>query len=94
MEYLKCDAKGCDHMEDVEAITADMVGKPCPKCGANLLTESDWTVYSVVVQPAMQAMVDAGLARLAPRGTPDEQKIRVGYHDGETTIRFHPKVSA
>lgn len=86
-EYLKCDAPGCDHSENVEAITADMVGRPCPKCGSNLLTEADWTMYSTVFQPAMRAMYVAGIARPASIGTAREQVLRVGYHDGEMTVR-------
>lgn len=39
---LKCDAPSCDY-EDTEArLTVELVGKPCPKCGANLLTEEDF----------------------------------------------------
>lgn len=41
--YLKCDAVGCDHVEFHEGhITLGMIGKECPKCGANLLTEEDY----------------------------------------------------
>jgi hypothetical protein len=39
---LKCDALGCDYEEPVPAITRDLIGKPCPKCGASLLTEQDF----------------------------------------------------
>lgn len=45
MEYLKCDATGCDHREHVGTITADMIGKPCPKCGASLLTKEDFETF-------------------------------------------------
>lgn len=41
---LKCDAEGCDYEETVEATSQNVnefIGKPCPKCGANLLTEAD-----------------------------------------------------
>jgi len=38
-----CDNPVCDHREDVEV--RDMpsfVGRPCPKCGENLLTDADF----------------------------------------------------
>lgn len=40
--YLKCDAKPCNHVETVDAIQASDIGKPCPKCGENLLTQRDF----------------------------------------------------
>jgi len=92
-KFLKCDAAECDHVEHIEAITADMVGKPCPKCGANLLTQGDWDVYSTVVQPAMRAMVDLGLAKEATVDTPAAERMSINYHDGELRFKF-PKATA
>jgi hypothetical protein len=40
---LECDAEGCDY-EDTEAKFEEYdkyLNQPCPKCGANLLTEAD-----------------------------------------------------
>lgn len=51
--YLVCDAEGCDHRQDVDDITADMIGTPCPKCGANLLTEQDYRTFSAMM-PAFE----------------------------------------
>ena len=87
-EFLRCDATGCDHVEDVGAITAEMVDKPCPKCGANLLTKADFDVYAAVFQPAMRMMFDLGLAKEAASGTPPEQSITVNYHDGEMRVKM------
>ena len=42
MKYLKCDRKCCDHTQEVNDITEELVGTPCPKCGDNLLTEADY----------------------------------------------------
>ena len=39
---LKCDADGCGHEETIDEIKASHIGTPCPKCGANLLTEEDY----------------------------------------------------
>ncbi len=38
---LKCDAPGCDFRDDAAIPHESLIGKPCPKCGANLLTEAD-----------------------------------------------------
>jgi hypothetical protein len=53
MEYLKCDASSCDHFE-MAPIVIENVGKPCPKCGANLLTQDDFINYR-----KMKAGIDA-----------------------------------
>lgn len=36
MQYLKCDEASCDHVENHEKLTEDMVNKECPKCHSNL----------------------------------------------------------
>lgn len=43
MAGLKCDAEGCDYRDDTIHIKdyEIYVNAPCPKCGANLLTEKD-----------------------------------------------------
>jgi len=42
---LKCDAPSCDFRQEGIRLTYDAIiantGRPCPKCGANLLTEDD-----------------------------------------------------
>jgi len=41
---VKCDAEGCDFREehvDIETLE-QWRNVPCPKCGANLLTDEDW----------------------------------------------------
>jgi hypothetical protein len=43
-EYLKCDTPSCDHFE-MTPIVIENVGKPCPKCGANILTPNDFIDY-------------------------------------------------
>jgi hypothetical protein len=89
-EFLKCDAEGCDHREDVNQITADMVGKPCPKCGANLLTQEDWDVYDASFRPLMEAMEKAGLSRPATKADmndPAAVLLSVNHHDGATRLQ-------
>lgn len=47
MEYhcvgLKCDAEGCGYVDDTVSLEDynKWLNVPCPKCGANLLTEAD-----------------------------------------------------
>ena len=40
--FLKCDRKGCLHVEAYDALSSSMIGKPCPRCKASLLTREDW----------------------------------------------------
>ena len=87
-QFLKCDAPNCDHHEDVPEITAEMVGKECPKCGANLLTETDWNMYSTVMKPAMDMMEALGISRPFVEGDPEHLKLRVHGHNGNLTMGF------
>lgn len=83
-EFLKCDAAYCDHVEEVPEITEGMVGKPCPLCGANLLTQEDWDQWKVMV-----AMVRA-VQSFAPTADDDSDKVmmRVGLHGDKTSIEI------
>ena len=81
--WLKCDADGCDHQEDVPWLTADMVGKPCPKCGANLLTDDDFKA-GVRMKAFLDALSEIGLVK-------DEQSesgvsVSINPHNGKTNI--------
>lgn len=87
-EFLKCDAEGCDHIENVDAITSEMVGKPCPICGANLLTQEDWMFYRDVLRPSMDMMTKLGLSRPAALDDPDHLTMRVSGHQGELHIKL------
>ena len=88
-EYLKCDAAGCDHVEDVDVIVAEMVGKPCPKCGANLLTAEDWNTWHERFVPVFNAMKVEGLIDPAAPSGPTVA-IRVGFHDGGLSFTTKP----
>lgn len=83
---LKCDAVGCDHVEEIEALTEDLIGKPCPKCGADLLTREDYTQGA-----ALEAMMNALLKGIpAVKPGPGIVQVNVGVHDGEFTMRVKP----
>jgi hypothetical protein len=85
-EFLRCDAAGCDHRENVETITESMIGKACPKCGANLLTASDYAAYAAHFRPAMELLEQLGIARPAAEGTVGA--VSINYHDGELRMRL------
>lgn len=89
IRQLKCDAPGCGHVEQVAEMTADLIGKPCPSCGANLLTQEDYE--------AGQAMLDVlkvfdVLGAFAPPGTVKEgvTRVSVNPHAGGMNIDIKP----
>lgn len=86
-EFLKCDAPGCTHVSDVEAITEDMIGTPCPVCGASLLTREDFDVWQVVFKPAIEASHAAGLTRDSSPDDVGHDRVRINWHDGELRVK-------
>lgn len=88
--YLKCDAKGCDHVEPRPGLLEADIGMPCPKCGANLLTREDyefakplWAVLDILNGFDDQPSVD--VAAELP-----EHMVRtsVNVHRGKTIIEI------
>ncbi len=53
---LRCDVPGCgyqtDYAETWETI-ADCIGRPCPKCGASLLTAEDYATMMMLYGVSM-----------------------------------------
>jgi hypothetical protein len=51
---LNCDAEGCDYTDPTVLVTdyPKWVNAPCPKCGANLLTQEDFEAVQVLIQLA------------------------------------------
>lgn len=93
--FLKCDAEGCDHQENHEVIGEDLVDKPCPKCGANLLTRRDFEDGRVMLA-ALRLLESAGLAKLGsdpgsavPEG---HELVTTRVHQGKIYIndKEHP----
>lgn len=83
-EFLKCDAPGCDHRELFGELTADLIGKPCPKCGASLLTQHDFDVWTTRFRPAIELGKELGI--LVDASSATGKPLSVGYHEGVTTI--------
>lgn len=92
-EFLKCDNEACGVTHDVGAITEDMIGTPCPKCGSDLLTKADWDFYVSVMKPGMEAMVALGLTKPAGADTPEHLRMSVNSHNGELRIKFPEAVT-
>lgn len=44
---LKCDAPTCDYVAPagLYVFGAHLIGTPCPKCGASLLTQQDYDIH-------------------------------------------------
>ena len=84
-EVLNCDADGCGHVESVGKITADMVNMPCPKCGANLLTEEDWQAWQPFsdLLGILNNVADGEATKAA-----DAVTLKVGLHGKTTKIEI------
>lgn len=82
--FLQCDADGCDHKEFVETITEDMVGKECPLCGENLLTEDDLKMFEPLMQ-TKKMLQDLGL--VADENTPEDvERSTISIHCHKKTV--------
>lgn len=68
---LHCDA--CGHTEARQILSESLIGKPCPSCGANMLTAEDYakTVDLLAVMGAfglVSVAHDDGLLSVQPHG--------------------------
>lgn len=56
---IKCDAVPCDYHDDSVSSSdyANFVNKPCPKCGANLLTEKDYQAFLTLEKFANSSLI-------------------------------------
>ena len=82
---IKCDAQGCDYNDDTAKFEEydQWLNKPCPKCGANLLTETDLNACK-----AMMGMAD--ILNEAIGDVPDGlETARIRFHmDGKGIKRL------
>lgn len=93
MLFLACDAPGCDVRVPIETFSAEHIGRPCPECGASLLTREDYEDALPTFQ-MLEALTRAGLARAltpeerAPGGAIPEGMARVSVRvkDGQTHV--------
>lgn len=90
-QFLKCDAEGCDHKESVSEITADLIGKPCPKCGANLLTKDDFESGQNLVEVINAFNKIFGPVDVPEDAAKDALKVSLNPHNGGITIQVKPQ---
>ena len=85
--YLLCDE--CGHTENYdEPMSRKHVGAPCPKCGADMLTEADYKIGRRVAF-VLGIFEFFGLMRrgaLDEKPGPGERKLRFHGRDGRLTI--------
>lgn len=89
---IKCDAAPCDYQETITEIVASDVGKPCPQCGNNLLTDEDYIAAKGYLA-AMQAMNDVFEIPADAPVDPNPLLVSVNPHAGDVTIRFSNKTA-
>lgn len=82
--YLKCDA--CDHHETVPQITQAEVGTPCPKCGADMLTQEDYDAFSAHV--ALLDAINMDVGPIDGDGPTSGVLVSVNHHAGEWNIKI------
>lgn len=59
-QFLKCDNPHCIYEENIDSIDESMIGKPCPNCGQNLLTEEDYK-YGKILEKTIGFLKSLGL---------------------------------
>jgi hypothetical protein len=72
---IKCDAIGCDY-EDPTVPYEDYkqwVNKPCPKCGANLLTEQDYATTRFLAELVSAAN------KVIPPAPEEEERVKMVF---------------
>ena len=97
---IKCDAEGCDYKdefgswgttpEEVLAVKDQYLNKPCPKCGANLLTEEDAnTIITLVNLVAPITALEDAMVKELGEAHPLNKKIKTNIiMDGSGEVDF------
>lgn len=89
--FLHCDA--CHHEVTLDGwMGKQHIGLPCPLCGADMLTESDYKVGRRV-QWVIRVLRFLGLVRpAASKPRPGDQRVRLHYHNGRFTYSQDPHI--
>jgi len=86
--FLHCDE--CHHDVSFDGyLRKELIGHPCPLCGADMLTKHDYKVGKRI-EWFLRFLRFVGLAKVYEEGEqiPDGfKKVRIHTHDGRTTIR-------
>lgn len=81
---LICDVSGCGHEEPISPPYQAKVGAPCPKCGADLLTQDDCD--AMVKTDAVLALLNDCIGPIEPCGV--ARPISVNPHAGALNIKI------
>lgn len=83
---LRCDNPKCDHVDPNQPFGKHLIGKPCPKCRANLLTERDYKIAARIVM--MVNLVNFCLGWLFGTEEPPKttQRTRVDVRHGTAKV--------
>lgn len=86
---IKCDAPGCDYIDHEGTLEnyPAYLNAPCPKCGANLLTQADLDTTLALVATC-KAINSAFAGVIKPTEEP-QARVRIRAHmDGSGIPRF------
>lgn len=88
-QFLQCDAAGCDHREDVDEYGPHLIGTPCPKCGADMLTQQDFDDFEPL-RVMIETLKKMGLASDDSDGVQSPVSLSLHQHAGTMTAKFEP----
>ena len=93
---LKCDAPGCGYRDESVQVSEyeASIGRPCPLCGANLLTRGDYEITMAIMAIVASVNEAVGPVDAAPADTP-RVAIAVELNGtGEVAFRLKRETSA
>jgi hypothetical protein len=83
---LHCDACGYD-LPDIQPFTKELIGAPCPKCGADMLTEKDY--HDTIRMFRMVDWINKWFGWLGSEEAPaNGPNVSVRHHNGEINIKI------
>lgn len=84
---LVCDESDCDYTGPLgEALTSSVIGKPCPDCGSNLMTERDFDSARKLFK--LFDTVNKWLGWMGTETpTGNYKNISIHHHHGKTEIK-------
>jgi hypothetical protein len=92
---LKCDTRGCDFRDD--EVTFEQypksIGRPCPKCGASLLTQEDYDkCYDAYQKVEAFNIIKAKIQKFIPwkwlwKGKPAKLTVKLN-NDGTKDVKI------
>lgn len=90
---LHCDASGCGFvMPEASPWGADLIGTPCPRCGANLLTPADYNRVERMLRfiDFINRIFGPWFGRTDDRPQPGDRTMSVRMHGDQIDISILP----